>query len=71
MMDEGFNVLDHISKLKPLDEQCDAVGALVSDEDLVITLLGSLSESYPFFVMALESRDDSLLWILVTSGLMH
>uniref|UniRef100_A0AAV1TV20 Uncharacterized protein n=1 Tax=Peronospora matthiolae TaxID=2874970 RepID=A0AAV1TV20_9STRA len=48
MMDEGDDVLKHINKLKSLAEQLDAVGAPVSEDDLVITLLGSLSESYQF-----------------------
>uniref|UniRef100_H3H9D2 CCHC-type domain-containing protein n=1 Tax=Phytophthora ramorum TaxID=164328 RepID=H3H9D2_PHYRM len=71
MMDEGDDVLEHINKLKTLAEQLDAVGAPVSEDDLVITLLGSLSESYQFLITALESRADSLSWELVTSRLLH
>ena len=37
----------------------------------MITLLGSLSESYQFLITALESRADSLSWELVTSRLLH
>ncbi|KAG6613804.1 Retrovirus-related Pol polyprotein from transposon TNT 1-94 [Phytophthora cinnamomi] len=40
-------------------------------DDLVITLLGSLSESYQFLITALESRADSLSWELVTARLLH
>lgn len=71
MMEEGDDVLAHISKLKTLAEQLDAVGAPVSEDDLVITLLGSLSESYQFLITALESRSDTLTWELVTSRLLH
>uniref|UniRef100_A0AAV1TRW2 Uncharacterized protein n=1 Tax=Peronospora matthiolae TaxID=2874970 RepID=A0AAV1TRW2_9STRA len=71
MMDEGVAVLEHINKLKTLAEQLDAVGAPVSEDDLVITLLGSLSDSYQFLITALESRAESLSWELVTSRLMH
>src|SRR5512145_3349195 len=71
MMEEGDDVLAHINKLKTLAEQLDAVGAPVSDDDLVITLLGSLSESYQFLTTALESRSDTLTWELVTSRLLH
>ena len=71
MMDEGDDVLEHINKIKTLAEQLDTVGAPVSEDDLVITLLGSLSESYQFLIAALESRADSLSWELVTSRLMH
>uniref|UniRef100_A0AAV1VH23 DUF4219 domain-containing protein n=1 Tax=Peronospora matthiolae TaxID=2874970 RepID=A0AAV1VH23_9STRA len=60
MMGEGGDVLEHINKLKTLAEQLDAVGAPVSEDDLVITLLASLSESYRFLITALESRSDSL-----------
>jgi len=71
MMDEGDDVLAHINKLKTLAEQLDAVGAPVNEDDLVITLLGSLSESYQFLITALESRADTLTWELVTSRLQH
>ena len=50
MMEEGDDVLKHFNKLKRLTEQLDAVGAPVSEDDLVITLLGSLSESYHFLI---------------------
>ncbi|TYZ64328.1 hypothetical protein PybrP1_002784, partial [[Pythium] brassicae (nom. inval.)] len=39
--------------------------------DLVITLLGSLNESYQFLITALESRADTLTWELVAARLMH
>ena len=52
-------------------EQLDAVGAPVSEDGLVIILLGSLSESYQFLTTALDSRADSLSWELVTSRLLH
>jgi len=71
MMDEGDDVLAHINKVKTLAEQLDAVGAPVSEDDLVITLLGSLSDSYQFLITALESRSDTLTWELVTSRLLH
>ena len=71
MMDESDDVLQRINTIKTLAEQLDAVGAPVSEDDRVITLLASLSESYAFLITALESRSDSLSWDLVTSWLMH
>uniref|UniRef100_A0AAV1V3B1 Polyprotein n=1 Tax=Peronospora matthiolae TaxID=2874970 RepID=A0AAV1V3B1_9STRA len=71
MMGEGDDVVEHINRLKTLAEQLDAVGAPVSEDDLIITLLASLSESYQFLITALESRADSLSWELVTSRLLH
>ena len=70
-MEEGDDVLEHINKIKTLAEQLDAVGAPVNEDDLVITLLDSLSKSYTFLITALESRADSLSWELVTSRLLH
>uniref|UniRef100_A0AAV1TMK2 Uncharacterized protein n=1 Tax=Peronospora matthiolae TaxID=2874970 RepID=A0AAV1TMK2_9STRA len=46
MMDECYDVMEHINKTKTLVEQLDAVGAPVSKEDLRIMLLCGLSESY-------------------------
>ena len=54
MIDECDYVLGNINKLKTLAEQLDPVGAPVSEYDLVITLLGSLSESFQFLITALE-----------------
>ena len=71
MMDEGNDVLQHINKIKILAEQLDAVYAPVSEDDLVITLLASLIESYAFLIKALESRSDSLSWKVVMSRPMH
>ncbi|GMF42751.1 unnamed protein product [Phytophthora lilii] len=70
-MEEGDDVLEYINKIKTLAEQLDAVNAPVSEDDLVITLLASLSESYQFLSTALESRADSLTWELVTARLLH
>ncbi|KAF1323245.1 Copia proteinlike, partial [Globisporangium splendens] len=71
MKDEGDGVLEQINKLKTLAEQLEAVGAPVSEDDLVIALLGSLSESYQFLITALESHADTLMRELVTSRLVH
>ena len=70
-MEEGDDVLKHLNTIKTLAEQLDALGAPLGEEDLVITLFASLSESYRFLITVLESRADSLLWELVTSRLMH
>uniref|UniRef100_A0AAV1UUE6 CCHC-type domain-containing protein n=1 Tax=Peronospora matthiolae TaxID=2874970 RepID=A0AAV1UUE6_9STRA len=71
-MEEGDDeVLGHINRVENLAEQQDIVGAPVSEDDLVITLLASLSESYQFLITGLESRADSLSWELVTSRLLH
>ena len=71
-MEEGDDVLERINKIKTMVEQLDAVGAPVSEDDLVmITLLASLSESYGFLITSLESSANSLSWEIVTSRLLH
>ena len=70
MMEESDDVLEHINELKTVEEQHRVVGALVSKDDLMITLLGSLSESYQFLTTVPRSHTDSLLWQLVTSRVM-
>uniref|UniRef100_A0AAV1V1A1 Uncharacterized protein n=1 Tax=Peronospora matthiolae TaxID=2874970 RepID=A0AAV1V1A1_9STRA len=54
-----------------LAEQLDAVGALVSEEDHLITLLTRLIESYEFLITALDSVADSLSWDFVTYRLLQ
>ncbi|CAH0473509.1 unnamed protein product [Peronospora belbahrii] len=71
MMDEGDDVLAHINKIQTLAEQLDAVSAPVSEDDLAITLLGSLSDPYQFLITVLDSRADTLTCELVTSRLLH
>jgi hypothetical protein len=66
IVDDGDDVLEHINKLSTLVEQLDAVGAPVSEDDLVVTLLSSLSESYQSLI-TLEARSDTLTRELVIS----
>ncbi|CAI5722278.1 unnamed protein product [Peronospora destructor] len=48
VMKDGDDVLEHINKLRTPVEKLDVVGAPVSSEDLVITLLSnSLNDSFP------------------------
>ena len=71
MIGYGEAVMKHINKLNTLANQLDEVGVPGSEDDLVITLLASLFESYQFMITFLESRSDSLTWELVTSRLVH
>ncbi|KAH9192609.1 hypothetical protein AeNC1_005421 [Aphanomyces euteiches] len=70
-MVEGSDMLKHINEMKTLSEQLEAVGAPVGEEDLVITLLCNLPESYEVLITALESRIDALPWEFVTSHMLH
>ena len=70
-MEEGDDVLEHTTKIKTLAEQLDSVGETFSEDDLVITLLASLSESYGFIITALESSAYLLSWDFVMSKMLH
>eukprot|EP00794_Sanderia_malayensis_P011646 gene11646-12844_t len=71
MMSEGDKMIDHINKLRSLAEQLDSVGAPISEEDQVMTLLSSLPDSYENLIVALESRSDDLSMEFVTARLLH
>uniref|UniRef100_A0AAV1VCZ0 Uncharacterized protein n=1 Tax=Peronospora matthiolae TaxID=2874970 RepID=A0AAV1VCZ0_9STRA len=70
-MEEGNDILEHFKKIKTLAEQLDTVGDPVSENDLAVTLLVSISESNGFFITELNSRAYSLSWELITSRLLH
>lgn len=70
-MAEGEDMMQHIQQVLTMAEQLEAIGAKVSEEDQVMTLLCSLPESYGNLIVALESRADSLSMEFVTARLMH
>ena len=61
----------HINKMKELVSQLEAVGASITEDDQVATLLCSLPESYTSLITALESRADNLTLEFVTARLLH
>ena len=50
----------HLKEMKELTDKLSSVGAPISHEDQVVTLLGSLPSSYSTLVMALEARIDDI-----------
>lgn len=52
-VEEGFEMVTHISKLRQLQEELHVFGSLVSDEDFVMILLTSLPESWDNYTMSL------------------
>ena len=62
---------EHINKMKELASQLEAVGASITEDDQVATLLCSLPESYNGLMTALESRADDLKLEFVTARLLH
>ena len=57
-MKEGTSVEVHMKHMKELTDKLAAIGAPISEEDKVVTLLGSLPKSYSALVTALEAREN-------------
>jgi hypothetical protein len=56
---EGFNLVDHISKLRKLQEDLHLMGSIVADEDFAMILVSSLPESWDLYTSAyLGSKTD-------------
>ena len=70
-MREGTSVEKHLKHMKELTDCLASIGAPVSEEDLILTLLGSLLKSYDAFVTSLEARDDNISLNYVQQALVH
>jgi hypothetical protein len=71
-MQEGEDLLDHINKVKALADQLACLEVPMRDEDVVMTLLESLSPSYKYLITALETLPmKNLIMEFVTARLMH
>ena len=58
--------------MKEIIDKLSSIGAAISEEDQVVTLLGSLPQSYSTLVTALEARaDDNLRLAHVQQVLIH
>ncbi len=70
-IDNGVGSMQsHINLVRDLADQLDAIGAAVTDEDMAMTLLCSLPESYDYLIVALESRVDELSFDFVSTRLL-
>ena len=69
-MKEGTPVAAHLKQMKELTDHLAIIGAPISEEDQVVTLLGSLPPSYATLVTALETSGDLEL-DMVQSALFH
>ena len=70
-MQEGTSVEEHLKYMKDLTDKLAAIGAPISDEDQVVTLLGSLPPKYSTLVTALEARVDDVTLSFVQQALVH
>ena len=57
-MKEGTTIECHLKQMKELSDQLAAIGAPITEEDQVVTLLGNLPRSFSTLVTALEARVD-------------
>ena len=70
-MAESDAMLEHINRMKSLAGQLESVGATVTEEDQVATLLCSLPDSYNNLIIALESRAEDLRMDFLVARLLH
>ena len=69
-MKEDTSIEAHMKHMKELTDKLAATGAPISEEDKVVTLLGSLPKSYSTLVTALEARENVSL-SYVQQSLIH
>ena len=70
-MSEGSSIDAHLKEMKELTDKLSSIGAPISEEDQVVTLLGSLPPSFSTVVTALEARVDGLTMDFVQQQLIH
>ena len=59
-MKEGTSIEAHLKHMKEITDKLASIGAPISQEDQVVTLLGSLPSSFSTLVTALEACGDDL-----------
>ena len=70
-MKEGTSVDQHLRHMKDITDKLAAIGAPISEEDQVVTLLGSLPRSFATLVTAIEARMDGVSLDYVQQALIH
>ena len=71
-MDEGGDLMKHITEMTSMAEQLREMEEEVSSKKFAVTILGSLPESYENFVTSMNTRDASQIeWSNVQGALME
>ena len=70
-MKEGTSIEAHLKYMKELTDKLAAIDAAISEEDQVVTLLGSLPQSYSTLVTALEAHAGDIRLDFVQQALIH
>ncbi len=60
-MKESTSMETHLKEMKEITDKLASIGAPIAQEDQVVTLLGSLTQSYSTVVTAMEARSDLTL----------
>ena len=70
-MSESSSLEKHLKTMKELTDKLAAIGSPISEEDQIVTLLGSLPVKYNSLVTALEARGDDLKLQFVQQALLN
>ena len=70
-MMEGTSLEAHLKHMKEITDQLAAIGSPISEEDQIVTLLGSLPPSNSTLATALKARTDDLKFDFVQQALVH
>ena len=70
-MREGSSLQQHLKEMKELTDKLSMINCEISEEDQVVTLLGSLPKSYATLVTTLEARTGQLGLAAVQQALIH
>ena len=70
-MEEGISVEQHSKYMKDITDKLAAIGAPISEDDQVVTLLGSLPRSLATLVTAIEARMGGVGLDYVQQALIH
>ncbi len=70
-MKEETSLEVHLKHMNEFTDQLTAIGSPISEEDQVVTLLGSLPPSYSTLVTALEACSNDLKLYFVQQALVH
>ena len=70
-MKEGTPIDVHLKDMKELTDKLASIGAPIAEEDQVVTLLGSLPQSYSTIVTALETHGEDITLDFVQESLIN
>ena len=70
-MKKGTSVDQHLKHMKDITDKLAAIGAPISEDDQVVTLLGSLPSSFATLITAIEARMDGVCLDYVQQALIH